>query len=262
MQYVSKSQQARVVTEAWVAANGYCLACESDSIRQTKANTQARDFECISCGHPYELKSCLSPFGNKIVDGAYASMIRRIEGGTVPSILLMRYSVPLIVVDLVAIHRSLITREVIQERKPLSESARRAGWVGCNILLSCVPPEGRISLVDSGAAIPREDSRARFKATSALADRSLSTRSWSRALLECLHRLQRSTFTLEQVYSFEAELSLAYPENRNVRAKIRQQLQVLRDAGLLAFEGRGTYRLVFGPRPSKQPRARATIIEL
>ena len=36
-----------------------------------------------------------------------------------------------------------------------------------------------------------------------------------------------------------AGLAALYPANRNVRPKIRQQLQALRDAGLVAFEGRG-----------------------
>jgi type II restriction enzyme len=38
-------------------------------------------------------------------------------------------------------------------------------------------------------------------------------------------------FTLEAVYAQEAALSALYPGNHNVRAKIRQQLQVLRDRG-------------------------------
>lgn len=54
----------------------------------------------------------------------------------------------------------------------------------------------------------------------------------------------RPAFTLDEVYAHEAALSALYPGNRNVRPKIRQQLQVLRDRGWLAFNGRGTYRRV------------------
>jgi len=46
-------------------------------------------------------------------------------------------------------------------------------------------------------------------------------------------------------YRFERELAALYPRNHNLRPKIRQQLQVLRDAGLLKFEGQGTYELTF-----------------
>ena len=52
----------------------------------------------------------------------------------------------------------------------------------------------------------------------------------------------RPEFTLDDVYSHEARLAALYPANNNVRPKIRQQLQVLRDRGWLEFNGRGTYR--------------------
>ncbi|MCC7268444.1 MAG: hypothetical protein IT546_14060, partial [Caulobacteraceae bacterium] len=48
---------------------------------------------------------------------------------------------------------------------------------------------------------------------------------------------------LADVYAFEDRLARLYPGNRNVRPKIRQQLQVLRDQGYLDFVGRGLYRL-------------------
>jgi type II restriction enzyme len=35
-----------------------------------------------------------------------------------------------------------------------------------------------------------------------------------------------------------------HPDNRHVRDKIRQQLQVLRNLGLVEFLGRGRYRSV------------------
>ena len=48
---------------------------------------------------------------------------------------------------------------------------------------------------------------------------------------------------LADVYAHEAALAALYPGNRNVRPKIRQQLQVLRDRGWLEFtDRRGTYR--------------------
>lgn len=43
------------------------------------------------------------------------------------------------------------------------------------------------------------------------------------------------------MYNFEAELQLKHPENHNVKAKIRQQLQILRDKGLIQFLGNGQY---------------------
>ena len=51
------------------------------------------------------------------------------------------------------------------------------------------------------------------------------------------------TFTTADAYSFTGELEKLHPDNRHVKDKIRQQLQVLRDAGLLIQLGRGEWRL-------------------
>ena len=51
--------------------------------------------------------------------------------------------------------------------------------------------------------------------------------------MRCVERIGRPEFTLDDVYAFEPHLSRLYPDNRNVRPKIRQQLQVLRDHGWL-----------------------------
>ena len=46
------------------------------------------------------------------------------------------------------------------------------------------------------------------------------------------------------IYAFERELEQLHPGNRHIRDKIRQQLQVLRDRGLLVHVERNRWRLV------------------
>lgn len=48
---------------------------------------------------------------------------------------------------------------------------------------------------------------------------------------------------MQDVYAHQDELASLHPGNRHVRDKIRQQLQVLRDMGILTFLGGGGYRL-------------------
>ncbi|SFL08319.1 putative restriction endonuclease [Halogranum rubrum] len=52
--------------------------------------------------------------------------------------------------------------------------------------------------------------------------------------------------TLNELYDFSEEtLATQFPENNSVRAKLRQQLQVLRDRGEVEFvDGAGEYRLI------------------
>ena len=47
------------------------------------------------------------------------------------------------------------------------------------------------------------------------------------------------TFTNADIYAFERELAALHPDNRHIRDKIRQQLQVLRDTGFLVQPERG-----------------------
>jgi HKD family nuclease len=44
-------------------------------------------------------------------------------------------------------------------------------------------------------------------------------------------------FTTRQIYKYESELAKLYPNNKNIRPKIRQQLQVLRDMGIINHLG-------------------------
>ena len=64
--------------------------------------------------------------------------------------------------------------------------------------------------------------------------------------MKCVEAIGRESFTLDDAYGFEPRLARLYPGNNNVRPKIRQQLQVLRDRGWLEFLGRGRYRVRAG----------------
>jgi type II restriction enzyme len=56
-------------------------------------------------------------------------------------------------------------------------------------------------------------------------------------------RARARQFTTADVYTFTRELEKLHPDNRHVKDKIRQQLQVLRDARLLIHVGRGEWKL-------------------
>jgi type II restriction enzyme len=247
--YTSNSQRARVVSEAWVLRNGYCLACKCDSLLPTVANTRTKDFICPLCSHGYELKSKRGTFGTRIADGAFSAMMATIREGRTPSFLLLEYSPTWEVQVLTAVHHSLITQDCIEERTALGPTARRAGWVGCNIILPKIALEGRIPLVTAGRAHERETPRTAFARLQFLAKMPAKRRGWAASLLNLLRQLPGERFSLSDAYLFEADLAKLYPENNNLRPKIRQQLQILRDAGIVQFEARGLYKFVRGGRP-------------
>ncbi len=246
--YTSNSQKARVISEAWVLRNGYCLACKSDRLSQTAANTRTKDFICPQCSQGYELKSTRGAFGRRIADGAFSAMTATIRDGRTPSFLLMEYSSTWEVQGLTALHHSLITQDCIEERKALGPLARRAGWIGCNIILPKIALEGRIPLVTAGIANARESARTAFARLQFLSRMPAKRRGWAASLLNLLRRLPSDRFSLSDAYLFETRLAALYPGNNNVRPKIRQQLQVLRDAGIIEFEARGHYKFIKGGR--------------
>ena len=133
--------------------------------------------------------------------------------------------------------------DIIEQRKPLSTTARRAGWIGSNILLGEVPETGKIHIVQNGVIRPKDAVLEQWQKTLFLRDKSLEARGWLLDVLKCVESLGRREFTLDDVYGFDRHLGELYPGNQNVRPKIRQQLQYLRDRGFIEFLSRGNYRL-------------------
>lgn len=71
------------------------------------------------------------------------------------------------------------------------------------------------------------------------------TRDWTTDVLDCIQHIESDVFTLQEVYKFEGKLSNLYPNNKNIKAKIRQILQVLRDSGTLEFiDNQGNYKKI------------------
>src|SRR6478752_6372187 len=147
------------------------------------------------------------------------------------------------VVNLLIVPKHFFAREIIEERKPLAATARRAGWVGSNIILSRVPESGKIHIVEGGVIRPKDAVLEEWQKTLFLRSESPETRGWLLNVMKCVESLGKRDFTLDEVYAFERHLGDLYPGNQNVKPKIRQQLQYLRDRGFIDFVSRGHYRL-------------------
>lgn len=242
--YESPSQIARTLTEGWARKWLYCPSCGYDRLTALPNNTPAGDLFCGSCGEQFELKSKKGTFGGKVVDGAYNTLCERVASDVNPNFAFLAYSAAdRQVRNLFIVPKQFVTERIIEQRPPLAPTARRAGWIGCNILLRDVPEVGRVDLVRDGTAVPKSLVLERWRQTLFLRDKPVSARGWLLDVLACVESIRRPEFSLAEVYRLEARLQEMYPGNNNVRAKIRQQLQVLRDAGVLEFVGQGRYRL-------------------
>jgi len=242
--YSSNSQIARVLTENWVKDNSYCPCCGEIPLSEYENNRPVADFYCKKCKEEFELKSKNGKFSNTINDGAYSKMIERINSNQNPNFFFLTYSKKWSVENFLIIPKQFFTTEIIVKRKPLSDTARRAGWVGCNIDISNVAGAGKVFLIKDTKLIDKEIVEASFKKTLFLREKSADARGWILNLMICVDLIKKETFTLEDVYQFEDKLKLKYPNNNFIKDKIRQQLQVLRDKGIIEFVSRGNYKKI------------------
>lgn len=241
--YHSRAQVARVVTEEWGARNLYCPACTSNTLAPMPPNTRVVDFQCPVCGQLYQLKSSKTWNETRIMDAAYDAMVAAIRSDATPNLFVMQYTPDWLVRNLLLVPRFFFTESVIEKRKPLSSKARRAGWVGCNIVLGDIPTDGKLRLILNSEVIGKSEVREQFQRVQPLASLGVNLRGWTLDVLKVVRRLGKREFSLPEMYQFEHELGELHPDNQNVRPKIRQQLQILRDVGLLEFEGQGHYKL-------------------
>lgn len=243
LNYVNQSQIARVLTEDWVEKQIFCPNC-GDGIKNYDNNKPVADFYCDKCSEDFELKSKKGKIGNKIAAGTYLKMIERLNSSQRPHFFFMGYLQTFVVNDFFVVPKYFFVPEIIEKRKPLAENARRAGWVGSNILFSKIPKSGQIFYIENGKELTKKDVLRKWQKTVFLKKvKKADAKGWILDIMNCIDLLDKKEFTLQDVYFFEQDLSIIHPENKNIKPKIRQQLQFLRDKGYLEFKGDGKYRL-------------------
>ena len=242
--YKIHSQIARRLTEDWVERNMFCPICGHSVLNHYQNNKPVADFYCCCCHSDFELKSLKSSneiLSKKINDGAYDTMISRIKSYNNPNFFFMNYADGA-VNNLWLIPNHFFIPAIIEKRPPLSANAKRAGWTGCNILLSEIPESGKIQIIKNSIVIEKEEILAKYKRTKSLLTKNLDSRGWLMDVLACVERLPNKNFTLNEMYLFTEELQAKHPVNTFIQPKIRQQLQRLRDKGYIEFLDRGHYR--------------------
>jgi type II restriction enzyme len=242
--FKSGSQKAGNVTEAWGAENFYCPNCSSSRLDWLRPDYPASDYLCPKCGFLYQLKSKKSPIGKSIADGAYATMMKAIREDCAPSHFFLHYDLATWSVrNLLVVPYFAFPTSAIIERNPTQPRGRSKPWIGCNFDLSRIPVEARIPVVKEKEIIPASEVREKFKKVKPFENISVKQRGWTLDVLNLVRKLGKKEFTNSDAYTFARELEQLHPDNRHVRDKIRQQLQVLRDAKLLIHVSSGLWRL-------------------
>lgn len=241
--YSSSSQRIRVMTEEWVNRSTFCPNC-GNVLSRFANNKPVADFYCGNCSEEYELKSKNGSMGKKIVDGAYSTMIERLTSANNPNFFFLTYDRSTLKIrNFLTIPKYFFIPDIIEKRKALNPLARRAGWIGCNIVMSNIPEFGKIFYVQNGIANSKNEVLEKWNKTEFVRRTSnIEAKGWLLDVLLCVERIKKKEFSLDEVYAFEEYLKAKHPSNNNVKAKIRQQLQFSRDKNVIEFVGRGQYR--------------------
>ncbi len=241
--YKSNSQKIRVLSEKWVDRFIYCPNCGSD-ITEYENNRPVADFYCSNCKEDYELKSKSGKsIGNIIPDGAYKSMIDRIMSQSSPNFLFLNYNkISYNIINFIAIPNYMFLPEMIKKRS--KGIPNRPNYIMCNIDISTIPSSGKIYYIKDGQETSKNQVIDTWHKTKFLKQiTNIKSKGWLFDTIRCIEKLNKNTFILSELYQFENYLKIKHPENNNIQAKIRQQLQILRDKDFLKFESRGKYKL-------------------
>ncbi len=243
-QYKNNSQKIRVMSEVWAEENIFCPNCGNE-ISNFENNKPVADFYCKKCSEEFELKSKKGKIGKKIPAGAYSKMIERLNSSEKPNFFFMGYlAEDYFVNDFFVVPKYFFVPSIIEKRKALSENAKRAGWVGSNILFSKIPNSGKIYYIENGKKFSKKDVLEKWKKTVFLKEiKKDNLKGWILDIMNCIESLNKTNFELSEIYNFEKNLSILHLENKNIKAKIRQQLQFLRDKGYIEFLDKGKYKL-------------------
>jgi len=241
--YKNNSQKIRILTENWVNENIYCPSC-GHNVNEYKNNKPVADFFCSRCSEDYELKSKKgNSLGKTIADGAYNTMIERIIGDASPNFFFLNYEKDTYnILNFVATPNYMFIPEMIRKRK--KGIPNRPNYFMCNIDISSIPNSGKISYIKDGKVQSKDKVIDEWNKTIFLKQGyNLKSKGWILDIIKCIEKLGKNNFELRDMYQFEKYLKLKHPDNSNIQAKIRQQLQLLRDRNYLEFVGRGKYRI-------------------
>jgi type II restriction enzyme len=171
-------------------------------------------------------------------------MVEAIRNDNTPNFYFMHYDLESWQIqNLLLIPSFAFSESAIIKRNPLAPTARRAGWIGCNISLNNIPAEARIYVVRDRQVVAANEVRQKFLHIKPLKDIAASQRGWTLDVLNAIRLLGKIEFTTDDAYKLVPHLERLHPKNRHVRAKIRQQLQVLRDSELLIHIERSLWRI-------------------
>ncbi len=242
--YTNNSQKIRAMSEPWTEENIFCPNC-GGILSGQKNNEKVSDFLCKNCLEKFEQKASKNKFKWKTIAGEYNTYVEKLKEKNKPNFFFLHYiDIKYIVEDFFVVPKYFFIPEIIEKRSKGLKN--RPNYYMCNILFSKIPNSWKIYYIENWKEIPKERVLEKWQKTAFLKDiKKDNLKGWILDIMNCIESLNKEKFTLKEIYAFEKDLKILHPENKNIKAKIRQQLQFLRDKWYLEFlEKRGNYKIL------------------
>ena len=128
-------QKLGVFGEDLVAKNLICPKCKKKkTLKKLPTNFKCADLICDFCGFLAQVKTSkvndITKIPNKILGAAWKPQEERMKAGIYFPLYLVLVSKEKYTNSIFYLSADLQTKEIFEPRKPLSASARRAGWQG------------------------------------------------------------------------------------------------------------------------------------
>ena len=198
-------------------------------------NKPVADLFCPNCHEQYELKSKnQKTIGNSVPDGAYHTMLERIQSDTNPNFFFLAYKkADYSIQQLVLVPKHFITPDMIIPRNKGIKN--RPHHIMCSINLVPLPESGKIFLIDNSRIIEPEIVLKKWQSNLFLRNQNAERKGWLLAIMKCIDQLPRRIHIVTNRMNLKTKLSIQFPQNNHIKDKIRQQLQILRDQNMIEF---------------------------
>jgi len=140
--------KSRIIGEAceeYVINNVKCNRCNKLNYEKCKANEKSTDLICINCNKKYQVKAKRTTVKKmekllidkifKTIGGEYSTTLKSIEED-IDYLIILYDEKSYNIYNILYINSECINSSCILPRKPLSSTAKRAGWQGCNIVFN------------------------------------------------------------------------------------------------------------------------------
>jgi len=140
--------ESRIVGEAceyYIKNNVKCVRCNNNNFEQCKINEISKDLIGISCNQQYQIKAKSATqrqvnnikYTNtfKTIGGEYSTTLHNINEN-IDYLIILYEKQSYKIINILYIKNENINSNCIMPRKPLSLTAKRAGWQGCSILFN------------------------------------------------------------------------------------------------------------------------------